>query len=80
MQHYNTPMGNAWTHGNMPKYIIKMPQGANTDTISSNGTQPNQNFEKNFPKSTFPTPFSKITNSRNLTQFLHILREKGKDC
>ena len=59
MQQYKTHMGNAWTHGNMPKYRFKLSQGANTDTHKSNGTQPNQNFEKNFPKTKFPTPFSK---------------------
>ena len=52
-------MGNAWTHGNMPKYMIKMPQGANTNIHKLNGTQPNQNFEKNCSKIKFPTPFSK---------------------
>ena len=57
--HYTTHVGNAWTHGNMPKYMIKMPQGAKTDTIKANGTQPNQNFEKNLPKIIIPNPFFK---------------------
>ena len=48
----------------MPKYMIKMPQGANTDTIKSNGTQPNQDFENFFPKINKPNPFWKIPNSR----------------
>ena len=59
MQHYNIPMGNAWTHGNMPKYRFKMPQGANTNTHKTNGTQPNQNFEKDLPKNKVPNPFFK---------------------
>ena len=41
----------------MPKYIIKMPQEANTDTIKTNGTQPNQNFENFLPKIIVPNPF-----------------------
>ena len=57
MQHYNIPIGNAWPHGNMPKYRYKMPQGANTDTHKTNGTQPSQNFENICPKTKFPTPF-----------------------
>ena len=52
MFHCDIPMGNAWTHGNRP-------HGANTDTHKTNGTQPNQNFEKNFSKTKFPTPLSK---------------------
>ena len=37
--------------------MIKMPQGANTDTIKTNGAQPNQDFEKNLPKNIVPNPF-----------------------
>ena len=33
---------------NMPKYKFKLPQGANTDTNKTNGTNPNQNFENFF--------------------------------
>ena len=42
-----------------------MPHGANTDTNTANGTQPNQNFEKQFTKIRTPTPFSKIPKIRN---------------
>ena len=43
-----------------------MPQGANTDTHKSNGTQPNQNFEK-FSQNQEPQPiFEKIPNFENL--------------
>ena len=59
MQHYNIPMGNAWTQENMPKYKFKIPQGANTDTHKTNGTQSNQNFEKDLPKNKVPNPFFK---------------------
>ena len=34
-----------------------MPQEANIDTIKTNGTQPNQNFEKILPKIIVPNPF-----------------------
>ena len=36
-----------------------MPHRANTDTNIANGTQPNQNFGKNFTKLRTLTPFSK---------------------
>ena len=49
----------------MPKYKIKMPQGANTDTHKTNGTQPNQNFEKICPKTKFLTPFTKNPQFKN---------------
>ena len=39
-----------------------MPHGANTDTNIANGTQPNQNLEKNFTKIRTSTQFSKIPN------------------
>ena len=64
MQHYTTHMDNAWTYENMPKYKSKLPQGASTDTIKSNGAMPNQDFEKILPKINKPNPFSKIPNSR----------------
>ena len=55
-----------------------MPQGANTNTHKPNGTQPNQNFEKNFTKSRTLTHFrKKIPNFRTLRKFLHNL--SGKD-
>ena len=65
MQHYNIPMGNAWTHENMLKSRFKMPQGANIDTHKINGTQPNQNFEKICPKTKFLTPFTKNPQFKN---------------
>ena len=49
----------------MPKYKIKMPQWANTDTHKTNGTQPNQNFEKICPKTKFLTPFTKNPQFKN---------------
>ena len=49
----------------MPKYKIKMPQGANTNTHKTNGTQTNQNFEKICPKTKFLTPFSKNPQFKN---------------
>ena len=33
---------NAWTYENMPQIHVKMPQGANTKNINTNGTKPNQ--------------------------------------
>ena len=59
MQHYTTHVGNAWTYENMPKYMIKMPQRANTDTIKIDGAKPNQNFENILPKIIVPNPFFK---------------------
>ena len=41
----------------MPKYMIKMPQRANTDTIKIDGAKPNQNFENILPKIIVPNPF-----------------------
>jgi len=47
----------------MPQYTLKMPQGANTDAQSSNGTQPNQRFwKKNLHKQRNPNMFSKNPN------------------
>ena len=48
----------------MPKYKFKLPQGANKDTITTNGAKPNQDFENFLPKINKPIPFSKILNSR----------------
>ena len=39
--------------------MLKMPQGANTDTQTSNKTQPTQDFERNLHKNENPNPFSK---------------------
>ena len=43
----------------MPQYMLKLSQGANTDTQMKNGTQPNQDFGKIFTKIKNPNPFSK---------------------
>ena len=59
MQQCITVMKNAWTDWKMPQYNLKMPQGANTDAQTTNGTQPNQGFRKNFTKTKNPNPFSK---------------------
>ena len=64
MQHYTTHVGNAWTYENLPKYKFKLPQGANIDTIKSNGAIPNQDFEIFFPEINKPNPFSKNPNWR----------------
>ena len=45
--------------------MLKMPQGANTDTQTSNKTQPNQDFERNLHKNENPTHFKKIPNLQN---------------
>ena len=49
-------MKNASTHVKMHQYMFKMPHGANTNTNIANGTQPNQNFERNFHKFKNPNP------------------------
>ena len=36
--------------------MLKLPHGANTRTITANGTQPNQRFRKNFIKTKNPNP------------------------
>ena len=43
----------------MPQYMLKLPQGANTDAQIANGTQPNQEFGKSFTKIKNPNPFLK---------------------
>ena len=48
MQQWKPIMNNAWTWWKLPQYMLRMPQGANTETQTSNGTQPNQIFEKFF--------------------------------
>ena len=35
---------------NMPQYKFKLPQGANIDAQTPNGTQPNQRIENFFTK------------------------------
>ena len=47
---------------NMPQYMLELPQGANTDAQTPNGTKPNQEIEKLFTKIRIPTQFSKIPN------------------
>ena len=49
--------------------MLKMPQGANTDTQTSNKTQPNQDFERNLQKNKKKTPthFRKIPNLKTLS-------------
>ena len=43
---------------NLPKYMLKLPQLANTNTNRSNGTKPNQEIEKkNSQNIKFPTLF-----------------------
>ena len=59
MQQFINTMKNAWTWWNMPQYKFELPQGASTDTQTSNGTQPSQDFGKIFSKITNPNPFSK---------------------
>ena len=39
--------------------MLKLPQGANKDTQMANGTEPNQDFGKNFTKIKNLNPFSK---------------------
>ena len=55
MQQYTTPMKNAWTWWNLPQYMFNLPQGANIDTNTANGTHANQNFEKIVTKIRTPT-------------------------
>ena len=43
----------------MPQYKLKMPQGANTDAQTINGTQPNQRFWRIFTKTKNSNPISK---------------------
>ena len=55
---------NMWTmhehEWNSPKYMLKLPKLANIDSHRSNGTEPNQDIEKNFTKTKVLNPFSKI--------------------
>ena len=59
MQHFTYHVGNAWTCENLPKYKLKFPHEANTETNTPNGIEPNQEIEKNFAKNIVPNPFSK---------------------
>ena len=43
----------------MTQYMLKLPQEANTDIQTANGTQPIQEVEKIFTKNKNPNPFSK---------------------
>ena len=55
MQQCKKFMENAWTYEKMPEYMLKLPQGANTNAQTPNGTQPNQRIEKIFTKFRIPT-------------------------
>ena len=55
----------------MPQYMLKLPQVANIDAQTQNGTQPNQRIEKIFTKFRIPTQFSKIPNFQNPKHILH---------
>ena len=46
----------------MPQYMLELPQGANTDAQTPNGTKPNQEHENFFAKIGNPTQFLKIPN------------------
>ena len=59
--------------------MIKMPQGANTDTIKVDGAKPNQKFEICFAQNHSSQPFfQKIPHLRTLKQILHNLKWKAK--
>ena len=45
----------------LPKYMLKLPQLANTNTNKPNGIKPNQEIERIFTKFKVPNPFSKLT-------------------
>ena len=62
MQQFIKTIKNAWTWWNMLQYKFKLPQGANTDAQTPNGTQPNQRIEKKFTKFRNLTQLSKIPN------------------
>ena len=53
----------------------QLPQGANTDAQTANGTQPNQRFSKIFTGKRNPTQFSKIPNFQNPKHKLCIIRK-----
>ena len=79
MQHYTTHVGNAWTYENMPKYKIKLTQGANTDTNKSNRAKPNQDFVKSLPKTNKPNPFFRKSQIQDKPRiFLHNLKKRVK--
>ena len=50
MQQFIKTIKNAWTWWKMPQYKFKLPQGANIDAQTPNGTQPNQRIENFFTK------------------------------
>ena len=58
----------------MPEYMLKLPQGANTNAQTPNGTQPNQRIEKIFTKFRIPTQFLKIPNFENPKHKFCIIR------
>ena len=71
-------MNNAWSCENMSKYKLKLPHGANIDTIKSNGAIPNQDFEIFLPKINKPNPFSKSSIQDKPRIFLHNLKKRVK--
>ena len=58
----------------MPQYMLKLPQGANTDAQTLNGTKPNQEIEIFFTKIRIPTQFLKIPNFENPKHRFCIIR------
>ena len=57
---YKTNMWAMYEHEwNLPKYMLKLPQLANTNTNRSNGTEPNQEIEKKIHKIIVSQPFFK---------------------
>ena len=74
---YKTNMWAMHEHGwILPKYMLKLPQLANTNTNKPNGTKPNQEIKKkNSQNLKFPTLFQKYPNSSKTENFLHNLRK-----
>ena len=55
--------------------MLELPQGANTDAQTPNGTKPNQAHENIFTKIGNPTQFSKIPNFQNPKHRFCIIRK-----
>ena len=62
----------------MPQYMLKLPQGANTDTQMANGTQPNQDFRNIFTKIKNPNPFLKNPQFWEPYLIFYIIYDKKK--
>ena len=62
----------------MPQYMLKLPHGANTRTITANGTQPNQRFRKNFTKTKNPNPIFENPQFLNPNLNFYIISENMK--